>query len=64
MKELECSPSKGLKHYPGLLSYVGIAVNVANERLQYTSEEAFVYEFESFVKNEVSQVQKWCVRKQ
>lgn len=44
---------KGLKHYPGLLSYVGIAVNVANERLQYTSEEAFVDEFESFVENEL-----------
>jgi hypothetical protein len=45
---------KGLKHYPGLLSYVGIAVNVTNERLQYTSEEAFVGEFEHFIANELA----------
>lgn len=44
---------KGLKHYPGLLSYVGIAVNVANERLQYTSEETFVGEFENFITTEL-----------
>lgn len=40
---------KGLKHYPGLLSYVGVSVNVANERLQYTSEQSFVQEFNSFI---------------
>lgn len=40
---------KGLKHYPGLLSYVGVSVNVANERLQYTSEQSFVQEFNLFI---------------
>lgn len=42
---------KGLKHYPGLLSYVGVSVNVANERLQYTSEQSFVQEFNSFIQD-------------
>ncbi|WP_132052099.1 Piwi domain-containing protein [Pseudocnuella soli] len=44
---------KGLKHYPGLLSYVGISVNVANERLQYTNEELFIEEFNEFVSNQL-----------
>lgn len=40
---------KGFKHFPGLLSYVGISVNVANERLQYTSEATFLEEFNTFL---------------
>jgi len=27
---------KGLKHFPGLLSYIGIQVNLSNERVQYS----------------------------
>jgi hypothetical protein len=46
---------KGLKHYPGLLSYVGIAVNVANERLQYSNEDAFEGEFDEFLLNTLAQ---------
>lgn len=40
---------KGLKHYPGLLSYVGVSVDIANERLQYTNEQSFVQEFNTFI---------------
>lgn len=40
---------KGLKHYPGLLSYVGVSVNIADERLIYTSENNLPIEFEAFI---------------
>ena len=40
---------RGLKHFPGLLSYVGIPVNILNERLQYTSEASILEELDSFL---------------
>ena len=43
------SLKRGLKHYPGLLSYVGIPVNITNERLQYTKKATLLDEFDGFV---------------
>ncbi len=45
---LYLSLKKGLKHYPGLLSYVGVPVNIANEKLQYTNAVSLKDDFNAF----------------
>jgi hypothetical protein len=45
---LYLSLKRGIKQFPGLLSYVGIPVNIADERLQYKSKETILQEFENY----------------
>lgn len=51
---LYLSFKRGLKHFPGLLSYVGIQVNIANERLNYQSRDSLIKDFEAFLKSDLS----------
>ncbi|MFA4916570.1 MAG: Piwi domain-containing protein [Syntrophales bacterium] len=54
---LYLSLKRGLKHFPGLLSYVGIPVNITNEqeRLRYKSKETLLKEFEGFLSNDLKE---------
>ena len=42
---------KRLKHFPGLQSYVGIPVSLADEKLKYSSPEILEKELEIFIQN-------------